>query len=296
MRKKEIFFVGIFTICFCMCAVWMHKVSGSHEGGPTENVQSTETSEVLVADRQEQETGQETEQETGQEVPRDQEIGFEEGMISSEKETETEEIRYFVQADSDYFTDALFIGDSRAVGLMEYGNIVGADFFAHSGMSVFGIDKKKIEIAGLGKVDFGELLNGKQYGKIYLMLGMNGLGYRFDELCKRYVQTVERIRAKQKDAIIFLCANMHVTKKQSEQDAIYNNDNINKINNTIAGLEDQKQLFYIDVNELFDDENGNLDERYTIDAFHVLGKYYTQWADWLCTKAVIKDTKNKDMG
>ena len=38
---------------------------------------------------------------------------------------------------------------------------------------------------------------------------------------------------------------------------------------------------------IFDDENGNLSTEYSSDSFHVFGKDYTTWADWLCTKAIV---------
>ena len=100
-------------------------------------------------------------------------------------------------------------------------------------------------------------------------------------------ETVETIRAYQPDAIIFLCANMHVTEEQSAKDAIYNNTNVNRVNGMISELADNETIFYIDVNEVFDDAGGNLDAAYSCDAFHVYGKHYQTWVDWLCTKAII---------
>lgn len=193
----------------------------------------------------------------------------------------------FVTVDYDYFDDALFVGDSRTVGIMEYSNLENATFFADSGMSVYGLARKKIFVPDMGKVTFDEILEGQQYGKIYLMLGMNELGYRFETTKERYQETVAKIREKQENAIIFLCANMHVTQEQSEKDEIYNNTNVNLMNELIASLADGETTFYLDVNELFDDENECLSEEYTSDAFHVLGKYYVDWVDWLCTKAIV---------
>ena len=195
--------------------------------------------------------------------------------------------RSFVTVDYDYFDDALFIGDSRTEGLMEYGNLGNAAFFADSGMSVFSLQTKKISVPEAGKVSLEEMLLQKQYGKIYLMLGINELGYKFEGLQKKYQETIEYIRGYQGDAVIFLCANLHVTEEQSDKDPIYNNTNVNRVNEMIAGLADGITYFYIDVNELFDDENGNLSTEYSSDSFHVFGKDYTTWADWLCTKAIV---------
>ena len=79
----------------------------------------------------------------------------------------------------------------------------------------------------------------------------------------------------------------HVAKAQSDKDAIYNNANVNRVNEMIAGLADGQMIFYIDVNELFDDENGNLSEEHCADSFHVFAKDYKTWVDWLCTKAIV---------
>ena len=49
-----------------------------------------------------------------------------------------------------------------------------------------------------------------------------------------------------------------MTEEKSEGDAIFNNENINEMNDAIHQLAEEKNLGWLDVNELFDDENGNL--------------------------------------
>ena len=44
--------------------------------------------------------------------------------------------------------------------------------------------------------------------------------------------------------------------------------------------------FYIDINEKFDDDNGNLNSNYTSDNVHIYAKYYKEWSNWLCQNAV----------
>lgn len=72
-----------------------------------------------------------------------------------------------------------------------------------------------------------------------------------------------------------------MTADKSASDSIYNNDSINRMNQSIEGLYNGKTLIYVNVNELFDDGNRNLAAGYTNDQVHVLGKYQAQWADWL---------------
>ena len=140
-----------------------------------------------------------------------------------------------------------------------------------------------------GKETLDEVLSRKKYGKIYLMLGINELGYPHASIEKQYREIVEKIREMQPDAILFLEASLHVSKAKSDSDSLYNNANIDWLNGVVESLCDQKQTYYIDVNEIFDDGAGNLDAQYTSDDAHPLGKYYAQWAEWILTKAIVKE-------
>lgn len=180
-----------------------------------------------------------------------------------------------------YFEDALFIGDSRTVGLREYGIFENSDFFATPGLSIYAIPRTTVTVHDLEDISLEELLEKKDYGKIYLMLGMNELGYNFEQTVERYRAFVEDLQAKEPDAKLYLCANQHVTLLRTENDDIFNNPNINKINEEIRKLAEEKELTYLDVNVLFDDENGNLNEEYTSDDSHILGTYYADWCEWL---------------
>lgn len=69
-------------------------------------------------------------------------------------------------------------------------------------------------------------------------------------------------------------ANLHVTQAQSEKDNIFNNENINQVNENIRQLAQENGLGYLDVNVLFDDENGCLKADYSADGAHTLASYY----------------------
>lgn len=189
-------------------------------------------------------------------------------------------------ADSSYFDNALFIGDSRTVGLCEYGNLGGAEVIADNGMSVHKIFNMKFTTRAKKKESLEQVLSGRRFNKVYIMLGINELGYDFDYTFAKYVELINYIRETQPDAIIFLEANLHVTDDRAGLPPYCNNENINRFNSAIKQLADGKRTFYLDVNELFDDENGNLSKKYTTDNAHVLGKYYADWVDWLLKHAV----------
>lgn len=177
--------------------------------------------------------------------------------------------------------DSLFIGDSRTEGLEEYANLGEADFFAQSGMSVYKVFDVKDEVAPLGKITLEELLEAKKYERIYLMLGINELGYNFDRTVAKYEETVLRLKELQPSAAVIVEANLHVTGEKSKADETFNTANIEHFNQSIKAVAERTGCSYIDVNVLFDDEEGNLGAGYTFDGVHVLGKYYQPWADWI---------------
>ncbi|MDD6478252.1 MAG: hypothetical protein PUF48_00330, partial [Oscillospiraceae bacterium] len=84
--------------------------------------------------------------------------GSSEASISTIETSTTEDITTQPKSDIS-MDDALFIGDSRTVGLMEYAGIDGADYFCTVGMSVYNIHKKPVSVPNVGKVTLTELLN-----------------------------------------------------------------------------------------------------------------------------------------
>ena len=87
-----------------------------------------------------------------------------------------------------WFDDALFIGDSRMVGLSMYARLGEADYFAGVGLSVFQLFSQTASDTYFGETDLESLLCSREYGKIYIMLGLNEAGYDLDSLKERYRQ------------------------------------------------------------------------------------------------------------
>lgn len=192
----------------------------------------------------------------------------------------------FYTADRTYFDNTLFIGDSRTVGLHEYGDLGNAVVVADSGMSVYKIFQQSFRMDSGEKVTLNDLLSERQFEKIYIMLGINELGYPFESTVKRYKEMVTTIKEAQPETMVFLQANLHIAEKKSASSDIYNNENINRFNDTVKEFSEEDGDIYLDVNEIFDDGNGNLAEEFTADQSHVLGKYYADWVEWILQHAV----------
>lgn len=117
------------------------------------------------------------------------------------------------------------------------------------------------------------------------MLGINELGYDFNYTVSKYEELLRRIRELQPEALIFLEGNLHITNEKSKASTDFTNENIDRFNRAVEQMADDKTLFYLDVNELFDDGNGSLSKEYTTDDIHILAKYYEEWARWILKHA-----------
>ena len=92
----------------------------------------------------------------------------------------------FTTVDTSYFDDALFIGDSRTVGIAEYGSLKNATYFADVGLNVYVAQTKAIAVKNVGTVTLPQLLSQKTFGKVYIMLGINELGNDLDDITAKF--------------------------------------------------------------------------------------------------------------
>lgn len=195
-------------------------------------------------------------------------------------------------ADESYFEDALFIGNSRTVGLYLFGDMPeSTDFFADVGLTIYDVMEDSIEVPPQsGSYDtLSTMLNAKQYGKIYIMFGINELGTGTSEsFAEYYKSVVEQICQMQPDAIVYIQSIINVSAS-AETDVI-SNANINEKNVLLEQLADNQQIFYINLNASLVDANGYLNSDYTSDGVHLGGSSLPLWKDCLLTHAMQKST------
>lgn len=203
-------------------------------------------------------------------------------------EPEPEPEAVFQTVHESYFSDALFIGDSRTDGLRLYAPFEGADYFCNTGMSVLKCLETSVEsIEGIGSVTLEQLLDQRDYGKVYISLGINDVGYDHEYLVDYFEDIYNLVREKEPDALVYIMSSMHVAKNRAINEPMFESDNVDHLNELFGALADGEHSFYIDVNEAFDDEEGYLVSDYTGDNVHLYAKYYEMWDEWLCQNAVV---------
>lgn len=195
----------------------------------------------------------------------------------------------YMTVDETWFDDALFIGDSRTVGMSEYGALTNATFYASTGLTVYKLFTAEIVPVegGRQKITIEEALQERRFAKIYLMIGINEMGTgTVETFMEKYTEVVAKLQELQPDAIIYLQAIMRVSSERSAKGDYISNEGINLRNEEIAKLADNEKIFYLDVNSVICDEEGGLEKSYTFDGVHLMAKYVSIWKQFLMEHAV----------
>jgi lysophospholipase L1-like esterase len=174
------------------------------------------------------------------------------------------------------------------VGISKYAGIDNATFLCNTSLTIFDYERPKITYNG-EKTSIRDVLSTNQFGKIYLMFGINECGRTSAErFFEKYANTVNDIRLLQPGAIVFVEGNLLVTEKSSSESDNITNDNISLRNYYISLLENKQDIFYIDINESELCENGALIPDYTWDQVHIKAQYYPIWKEFLLEHGVVR--------
>lgn len=191
--------------------------------------------------------------------------------------------------DKEYFSNTLFIGDSRIEGLCRYGGIDTASYCFKSGVSVWDIREQSLFDGNFNKTTLDNALNLQKFDYIYIMIGINELGRGTPtSYANQYKEDIKYIKQCQPEATIIIMGILGITQEYSDNSDVYNNDNVNARNVSISYLSNGTDVFYLDVNDSVCDSQGAMIEEYSRDGIHLKAEYYTLWADYLCSHAIVR--------
>lgn len=183
--------------------------------------------------------------------------------------------------DDSFFADSVFIGDSRMMGFRNSSGITQGDFLTSVGLSTEAMSDQVIATAE-GTISVYQGLSGKQYDKIYLMLGTNDLGYYpWENFEPNFLNIVQQFHKLQPDATIYVCSVIYVN--EALVSASYNNnDNVRKVNGyQLDVCEQEDYCYYLNLNEIFTNGYGALMENASSDGIHLYEEYCKQMLSYL---------------
>lgn len=189
----------------------------------------------------------------------------------------------------EWFADAVFIGDSRVDGFRLFSGVTpDAAFLVHTGITVFEVlDGKEVIREGGRKVSILDALGEKSYGKVYISLGINELGYRSPEkFADAYGELIDAVRAVQPDALLYVQSILPVNTAKcaaNDQFSYVTNENIAAYNEALAALCEEKKVRRLDAAEVLADETGEVLQELSADGVHFKKEGYVKWLDYLTT-------------
>jgi lysophospholipase L1-like esterase len=189
-----------------------------------------------------------------------------------------------------YFDDAIFFGDSISTGIPLYHVADNAAVVAMTNINTDNINYKEVIDAGDDKrVTMIEAAKEHgERGKVYIMLGGNGMGFDKAVFIDGYRTFLTSVRELYPNAVIYLQGMTPVTADYVNKfDPTLNNAKIDEYNLEILALAEEMDMYYLDVGSALKDENGALPEEASpLDGMHFSPEYYVKWFDYLKTHTV----------
>lgn len=183
----------------------------------------------------------------------------------------------------DDFADAAFIGDSRTVGLQMNTDKPKASFYASIGLNIdSALTDSAITLDNGEKGKVLDAMKQRQFGRIYIMFGINELGWPYPDIFEeKYEELINQIRKVQPDAKIYVQSILPVSYLAANTNAVFTNENINNFNKYVKQAADNTDAVYLDVGSYFKDENGSLPVEASTDGIHFIREYCQEWMNYL---------------
>jgi len=185
-----------------------------------------------------------------------------------------------------YFEAIAFLGDSRTEGFKLYSGLKTGSYYHAVGATVESVFTKNVE-TDTGTMPLLDAMAAQTFEKIYVMLGINELGWNGTETYRnQYSNLIDRLREDHPDTLIVLQTILPVSAKQDAKKTYVNNTRVIAYNEVIRELAEEKQCPYIDVASAVVDESGCLRSELTSDGVHMNIKGCKVWLEYLRTHPV----------
>ena len=154
--------------------------------------------------------------------------------------------------------------------------------------SVF--SKKNFETEGGEKVPLLDAVAEQDCDKIYIMLGINELGWsKTKTYHDQYAKLIDRVREDHPEAKIVLQSIPPVGAKQEAKKTYVNNVRIAEYNGVIQALAEEKECYFLDVAACLTGEDGLLPKEWNFDGIHLNPKGCKVWLNYLRTHSLEEE-------
>lgn len=187
-----------------------------------------------------------------------------------------------VLSDEELFSSAAFVGDSRTEGFQLYSGLKAGAYFCAVGATVQSVTEKPTQDAPGGKEPILDALARGSYDRIYIMLGVNELGwYRTEDFTQQYERVIDRVRADHPEARIAIESLLPVSAAQDKKRSYVNNERIRLFNGLLEELAEKTDCVFLDPASAVTGADGTLPAEWTTDGVHLNSAGCRKWLEYL---------------
>lgn len=190
--------------------------------------------------------------------------------------------------DDSYFDDVAFVGDSRTDGFRLYSGLERGTYFCVTGETVASAtDMENWKTEDGRKISLADAVAAADCGKIYLMLGVNELGWNGTDIFRSHAENLlRRLQADHPDAEIVVQSLLPVSAEQDAKGSYVNNQRILAYNQVWMELAEETGCDYVNIAEAVTGEDGCLPAEMSFDGVHLNRAGCHAWLDYLRTHSV----------
>ncbi len=176
-----------------------------------------------------------------------------------------------------------FIGDSRTQGFIMYNGLKDVQDYSYVGLMVdTAVSKKFVKTSNGEKITLLEDMKGKNIKRVYIMLGVNELGWSYPQVFKsKYKELIKEIKKIKPDTQIYIQSIIPVTKSRDKSDKYFNNTRIEQYNKLVKEVALEENVEYLDVQSVLVNSEGYLPEETSPDGIHIGKSYCEKWLKYL---------------
>lgn len=176
-----------------------------------------------------------------------------------------------------------FIGDSRTQGFIMYNGLKNVQDYSYIGLMVdTAMTKKFVKTSNGNKITLLQDMANKNIKRVYIMLGVNELGWSYPQVFKaKYKELISKIRKVKPNCKIYVQSIIPMTKSKSDSDKIFNNNNVAKFNKLVQEIAEEENVTYLDVKSVLVNKDGYLPEEASTDGVHIDKEYCEKWLKYL---------------
>lgn len=169
----------------------------------------------------------------------------------------------------EYFDDAAFMGNSLVDGFRMFSGLSNCDYYAKTSMTILGIGGYLTQMSS------------REYGKVYMLLGINELTYNLDTLMRAYAKAIDRLTYDHPGVMIYIMSVSPVSAAKDASSKTFTMANVYRFNERLLQLAEEKNCYYIDLCDALAGDDGFLPADVTTDGIHFVASEYKVWLDYL---------------